>query len=141
MNDGTDLNNQLRHFTGGDSIYHHGLVKSFNYTEGVRFFAQNAGYGAYWLLDILATEAVITQHLNARGFALVLLKVTGQTAVLTVANDSDAPALYTRNFTFTDCPEAPVTERNANGVWEFYLETTYVGEDRKVILCMLPQER
>ena len=33
MNDGTDLNNQLRHFTGGDSIYHHGLVKSFNYTD------------------------------------------------------------------------------------------------------------
>lgn len=141
MQDGHELYQALRQFMGGgEDIYKHALVKSFNYTEGVREFAQEAGNGAYWLLDILATEPAIIKHIKDCGFALVLLKVTGSTALLTVADDSDVPPLYARTINFTDCPEAPVTPSNPEGVWKFYLEQSYAG-DRPIILCMLPNEK
>lgn len=140
MQDGNELYQALRQHSGGENIYKHSLVSSFCYTEGVREFAQEAGGGAYWLLDILATEPSITKHIKDRGFALVLLRVTGSTALLTVANDSDVSPLYSRNIDYTDCPEAPVTPSNPEGIWKFYLEQSYVG-DRQVVVCMLPQER
>lgn len=141
MQDGHELYQALRQFMGGgEDIYKHALVKSFNYTEGVREFAQEAGNGAYWLLDILATEPVITKHIKDHGFAIVQLKVIRSVAVLNVSNDIGVPPLYSRTIDFTDCPEAPVTLPNPDGVWKFYLEQSYVG-DRHVILCMLPNER
>lgn len=140
MKDGQELYNHLRQHTGTQQVFHHSLVRSFNYTEGVRDFAQNAGGGAYWLLDILATEPAITKLVNEEGFGLVILKVTGRTAQLTVAGDSDIPPVYSRDLDFTDCPEAPTTATNTEGAWKFYLEPTEVGGN-PVIMCMLPQER
>ena len=141
MQDGHELYQSLRQFMGGgEDIYKHRLVKSFNYTEGVREFAREAGGGAYWMLDILATEPAIIKQIKDRRFALVLLKVTGSTALLTVADDSGVPPLFTRTIDYTDCPEAPVTPSNSEGAWKFYLEQSYAG-DRPIILCMLPQER
>ncbi|UUZ75469.1 hypothetical protein LP414_27525 [Polaromonas sp. P1(28)-13] len=140
MKDGTELYNQLRQHTGSETIFHHSLVRTFNYTEGVRDFAQSAGGGAYWLLDILATEPAITKLIKEEGFGLVILKVTGSKAVLTVAGDSDIPPVFSREIDLTDCPEAPVTKSNPEGTWKFYLEPSEVG-GKPVIMCMLPQER
>lgn len=141
MKDGKDLYQALRQFTGGgEDIFRHSLVKSFNYTEGVREFAREAGNGAYWMLDILATTPEITKHIKEHGFALVLLKVTGSTARLTVANDSGVPPLFALDIPYTDCPEAPVTPVNTEGTWKFYLEQSYAG-DKPITLMMLPNER
>jgi hypothetical protein len=140
MTDGHDLYQELRQFTGGDQPYRHALVKSFNYTEGVRHFARNAGGGAYWFLDILATEPRIAKHVQEMGFALVDLKVGGTHAVLTVANDSGEEPFFKKTVSFTDCPEAPVTEGNPNGSWKFYIEQTMIG-DKVVPICLLPSER
>lgn len=136
---GEQLFEQLRQFLGGsDTVYFHSLVKSFHYTEGVRAFAREAG--AYWLLDILATEPTITRHVMAEGFALVRLKVTDTTAVLTVADDDGVAPVFTRHIAYTDCPAAPVCDQNTDGVWSFYIEQTMVGE-AVVPICLLPVER
>lgn len=136
MKDGQELYQELRQHYGSENVFRHSLVKSFNYTEGVQCFAQRAGNGAYWLLDILATEPAIANLVNEDGFALVVFKVTGTKGVLTVAGDDGVVPVFTREMDYTDCPEAPESE----GGWKFYLEPSVVG-DKEVVMCMLPQER
>lgn len=142
MNNGLELYSQLRQYIGGDTVYHHSLVKSFLYTSGVRDFAKNAGGGAYWLLDILATEPAIAKLVVETGFAVVTLNVTGSTALLTVAADSGEPPVFSSNIPFTDCPEAPVTPLDTDGSWKFYIEVTgcVTSDRRPQIMLLLPQE-
>ena len=139
---GVALRNELRQHTGSERIFHHSLVKSFNYTEGVRAFFQKAGNGAYWLGNILATELAIKNAVIAEGLCVAMLDVkAGNTAKLTVSRDCNSsdeePVVYTpvgvryeRTISFTDCPA---------GQWRFYLAHTEVG-DKEVILAMLPSE-
>jgi len=132
MKDGNELFQSLRQYSGGDQCYFHPLVGRFFYTEGVKFFADNAGGGGRWLLDILATEPVIAKLVNEEGFGLVLLTVKG-----TKAGDSGIPPVFSRDLDYTDCPEAPGSEE---GVWRLYMEPTVVG-GKEGIMCMLPGER
>lgn len=109
--DAQELRNALPQYTGFDTPYHHALVKSFLYSPGVRFFAQNAGGGAYWFLDICATEPAIRKQ-GTEDFALIVLTSTGRTAkiVVTDGND-DSPPVFEQEIHLTDCPE---------GEWKFY---------------------
>ena len=59
MNNANELRQTLRNYTGSEQVYRHSLARLFNYTEGARAFFRNAGQGAYWLADILATEPSI----------------------------------------------------------------------------------
>lgn len=118
MNDATELSNALAHHYGSENIYRHPFNRNFLYTDGVRTFAQNAGNGAYWLLDILATEPKVRQGVATHGFVVVVLDVNEGTAVLRMARDYnssnskfDTP-VYTRKIDFTDCPD---------GMWKFYI--------------------
>jgi hypothetical protein len=131
-----NLKHGLAQHYGSGTIYRHSLVRNMNYTEGVRFFAQNAGGGAYWLLDILVTEPKILQGVKDHGTCFVILNVEKNKAVLTVArdymygrdengNDIDITfdtVVYSRNIDYTDCPD---------GVWKFYFTNN---------LIMLPSE-
>lgn len=139
MNDGRELLDHMRQYHSSDVIYHHGLVRTFNYTEGVRFFARNAGNGAYWLLDILATEPAIRKQVTEDRFATVRLFVTGTTARL-VVDDGNDNAVFTRGFEHTDCPERPKNADGADEPWMFYIEQSMVG-DKIVMLMMWPSER
>jgi hypothetical protein len=108
-NEPEELNTSLKQFTGTSQWYKHGLVPSLLYTDGVRYFAEHAGGGAYWFLDIVATEIFPLQKDEA--FILIELNVTGSAAEI-VCTDGDDVELYRRSIEFTDCPE---------GRWEFYL--------------------
>jgi hypothetical protein len=108
--DRIDLRNSLYGFTGSEQMYRHALNRNVIYTEGVQFFAENAGNGAYWLLDILATEpAILAQQ---KEFAAVVLSVKDGGATLTVTDGNKGPPVFSREISFTDCPE---------GVWKFYM--------------------
>ena len=113
--DSIDLKNNLAQFTGSEQVFFNPLNKRVNYTDGVRFFARNAGGGAYWLLDILVTQPEILKGVKEHGFCVVILKVIGSVGHLTVARDYDGESFdgvaYTRSIDFTDCPE---------GEWKFY---------------------
>lgn len=130
MKDGNALYHLLAQHTGSETIYRHPLVRSFNYTEGVRAFAMNAGGGGYWLLDILATEPAILGLVRKDGIGFATLLVTGRSAKLTVAADSDVPPVFSRDIDYTDCPE---------GEWKFFLCATEVG-DKPVVMILLPSE-
>lgn len=122
---GQNLANQLSQFAGGsDEFYRHALNQNVTYTSGVRHFAQHAGGGAYWLLDILSTEPAILKE--AQEFAVVTLTAKGGKATLVVTDGGkgDVPVtIYTRELDYTDCPD---------GEWVFYF---------KNLTLMLPDER
>lgn len=122
MNNAAELSHQLAHHTGSDTWFKHPFNRSCTYTEGVRTFAESAGGGAYWLLDILLTQPEIINAQREHGIVFITLAVSRGSAMLTVVPDTDAPALYTRHIDFTDCPE---------GQWKFYF-----GND----VLMLPSE-
>lgn len=139
MIDANELRHELRQYTGGEQVYRHSLVKSFNYTAGMRFMFQNAGNGAYWLADILATELKIRQAVVGEGFCVGVLKVSGTAAMLVVARDYNEHAeegskldgvYFARAINCTDFPE---------GAWKFYLTHTSVG-GQEAILALLPNE-
>lgn len=130
MKDTEELRALLANYCGSEILYVHALVHHFVYTKGVQAFAKNAGNGAYWLLDILATEPAIRQVTRDEGFAVALLRVEAGKFTLSVGSDLDGETVVGQVFSirgnFTDCPA---------GDWKFYL--VYDGER---IACLLPSE-
>lgn len=142
MIDGQELLNELAGYTGSETVYHHGLVKSFFYTEGVRYFAQNAGRGAYWLLDILATEPKIKNAVMELGLHLVEVQANkDHTGSVTIRIDTGRDPIFVRKLDYTDCPVKPHDphREGSEPFWKFYLVPTMVG-DTEGVLCLLPRE-
>ena len=132
MNDGHKLNDALGAFYGGDTLYFNPLNPKIKYTEGVKFFLDNAGHGAYWLLNILITEPAILRAQRDLGIVFVRLKVVSSQANLVVNAGRGCAALFSQHFRVTDCPECPKTDDNPNAEWLFYFENDTI---------MLPGER
>ena len=104
-----ELGNGLANFYGTEKWYRHPLLGAMLYTEGVQFFAENAGGGAYWFLDIVATE--IFPLLKKQPFMVVSIDVEEEATTIT-ANDGNGNQLFLKEINWTDCPE---------GAGEFYL--------------------
>lgn len=119
------LRSELAQFYGSERLYRHPLNRNVVYTEGVQFFADSAGSGAYWLLDILATQPQILAE--ACSFAVVTLDVNDAATALLHVTDGDKGdgpvTVYERKLDFTDCPP---------GKWTFFFEN---------LTIMLPGER
>jgi len=109
MIDAVELKGSLSQFTGSEKWYRHFFNRKFHYTDGVKYFAENAGNGAYWFLDIMATEFNKLQAENR--FMSVFLNVQDSEAVLELTDGNDG-ILAGKRIEFTDCPE---------GEWKFYL--------------------
>lgn len=106
----SQLDSELRQYTGTEQWYRHGLNKQMLYTDGVEFFAENAGeHGAYWLLDIVATE--YWPLLKKEPFLTIFVTVQNNAAKIEVTNGNER-ILKTRELEYTDLQE---------GVWKFYL--------------------
>lgn len=67
----SELRSHLAHYMGSQQVFHLPMQWKTVYTEGVRYFAQNAGNGAYWFLTILVTEPAIFKQ--AEDFAFIKL--------------------------------------------------------------------
>lgn len=102
-----ELTNKLSHYYGTEGYYSHPLSKNMMYTDGVQAFAELAG--AYWLLDIMATE--VAPLLNTEDFLSIELIVANSKGKLFVDDGNDA-ILFTREIEFTDCP---------TGTWKFFM--------------------
>jgi hypothetical protein len=105
-----ELKRNLSYFIGTEQWYHHPLRREMLYTDGVKFFAEHAGGGAYWFLDIVATE--IFPLLAKEPFMLVELQVEDSNVCRIVVSDGDGNEVYTKDIDYTDCPA---------GLWKFYL--------------------
>ena len=102
------LSADLKMFTGTEQWFKHPLSSNFLYTDGVKFFAEHCGGGAYWFLDILATELADLQE--TEDFMSITLIVVDSSAKILV-DDGNGNILHTREVDYTDAEE---------GAWKFF---------------------
>lgn len=112
------LRAELANYYGSEHSYPHSLVRDTSYTDGARAFFQKAG--AYWLLDILATEPAIRRQ--GQEFAAVTLLVGSDAKAVISVTDGNDNEVFRRDLTFTTCPP---------GTWKFFIQNRTI---------MLPSE-
>jgi len=97
----------LSQFTGTENYYrtNHLFAKDMVHTDGVQYFADNAGNGAYWFLDIVATEYF--PLLKKEPFISITLIVGSNqddNNAMIVVEDGDCELLAKKIIEYTDCP-------------------------------------
>lgn len=105
-----ELLQNLPQFIGTENYHKLTLVRDVVFTDGVKFFAENAGGGAYWLMDIIASQPEIRDTARA-GFADITLSVDPGFRGTIRVTDGNGHMTYTRDLDYTDCPE---------GEWKFF---------------------
>lgn len=121
--------NDLNQFTGTENYWKYPFSRYFVYTDGVKYFAEQAK--AYWFLDAIALGVHGRKgwipHIVPRKtlFAVITMTVKKGEARCVIQEDVGKPNLGVFK-TSTDCPD---------GEWKFYLTG---GENR--IVMMLPSE-
>ena len=115
---GDELRGHLRMFDGTVNWYKHPFNSNMHYTDGVKFFAESAG--AYWFLDIVATELADLQE--TEDFMSVELNVKNYKAKIT-ADDGNGAVLWEKLIDFTNAPDGPWKFFFTNNV--FYLPSEH----------------
>ena len=101
----------LSQFYGTENYYRTNpfFAKDMVHTDGVQYFADNAGNGAYWFLDIVATEAF--PLLKKEPFLAIKLTVANGSADISI-EDGDYRTFKQKHIAHTDCPD---------GEYQFFL--------------------
>jgi hypothetical protein len=98
----------LSPFYGSECFWTHGLG-GFVYTEGVKYIADNAGHGAYWLLDAIGSyQSECKKDPMLCDFQIWKLDLDGKGgAMLTCWPDSgpEEKPVITQKLEFTDFPQ------------------------------------
>lgn len=105
----TELNVALANCYGTENYYKNPLYRWMNYTDGVKTFAEHAGNGAYWFIDIIGTELLELAR-KEEFISITLLSSSGKGRIS--ADDGNGKALYNKQIDYTDCP---------TGDYHFYL--------------------
>lgn len=92
----------LFQFTGSETWYRHGLVRSVLFTDGAKYVADMGG--AYWLLDEIALAQRHKQAVAAQEFQLWRLTVKEDGTARLVCEDGNGNRIYSKRITYTDFP-------------------------------------
>jgi hypothetical protein len=98
---------ELRQFTGSETWYRHGLVRSVLYTEGAKYLAEKGG--AYWLLDEIALAQKTCPALAAEAFQLWKLRVKPNGTAMLTCEDGNGKRLLREQIAYTDFPLDEIT--------------------------------
>lgn len=100
----------LSQFIGTENYYYTNpfFAKNMVHTDGVQYFAINAGNGAQWFLDIVATEYF--PMLKKEPFLSIRLVVEDGIADICV-EDGNCKVLKHKHIEYTDCPD---------GIYKFF---------------------
>jgi hypothetical protein len=102
----TELQDGLRHFTGSESYYRYTF--GLKLTEGVKFLADNASNGAYWLLDVIGSHQACTpkvrQHRQNDNFQSWKLKKNDKGGCRVTCDDGNGNILTYQDIEYTDFP-------------------------------------
>lgn len=93
----------LDQFIGTEHWYRHWLGK-VTYTDGVKYLAEHAGNGAFWLIDEIAINQ-INPKIKSEEFQVWELKIDLEKSrgVLT-CDDGNGNVVFTKRLDFTDFP-------------------------------------
>lgn len=103
-----EFKNTLEQYIGTNNHYTSWLMK-YRYTDGVRYFAQEAG--AYWLLEEINFIYVDLARKGKAEFLNIIVKCKNRKADILV-DDGNGNLLKKKHISRTDLPE---------GEWQFYL--------------------
>ena len=96
-------------FGGSDGYHYLPLFPDLKYTDGVQYFARKAG--AYWFLEVVASELLPFQVERGESFLNIMLAVKDSSAQW-VVDDGNGNLQESGSVAFTDCPV---------GEWQFFL--------------------
>ena len=100
-----DLELELANFIGTENYFKHS-IGNFNYTDGIKFLAEQAQ--CYWLVDLVGSYQHLKKVKDAP-FQLWELTVNeDNSAVVTMKEDSDMPVIIKQEIPFTDFPLAHI---------------------------------
>jgi len=95
---------RLEQFTGTESYHRLTMLANFVCTDGVKYVADT--YGAYWLVDAIASY----QHeakVKKEKFQVWKLLVTSKArALLSMTDGNNGKPIITQDIEFTDFPES-----------------------------------
>lgn len=103
-----EFKSNIEQFIGTNNHYASWLMK-YRYTDGVRYFAQEAG--AYWLLNEINFIYVDLARKGKAEFLNIVVKCKNKKADILV-DDGNGNLLKKKHISWTDLPE---------GEWQFYL--------------------
>lgn len=127
-----EIHKELAQFYGSEQFFN---LSPFHFnmvvTEGVKFLADAAG--AYWLLDIIATESLTPKMKRYRDFQVwkMTTDLKSKTALI-IAENGNGKKIHERPITFTDFPLPEI---------EFFLELGSLDGVTPKRVLMLPSER
>jgi len=116
----------LCNFIGTTQYYCIAPFKRLLYTDGFKYFLENAGNGANWFYMIIATE--ILPKLKDDLFFIELKVNDDNTAIIKVFRDKGEPVLYKKEIPYTDCPKSETP-------YEFCIDVY----DEHQIICLLSE--
>jgi len=114
MTDTTDnrsLALRMSDFIGTTKYMYHPLYAWMKYTDGVKFFCENAGNGAYWFLDIIGTE--LRKHAKDKPVFLSIVLIVYADGQAFIAVKNGEKSVWSKGIESTDCPA---------GRYDFYLQ-------------------
>ena len=103
-----ELRENLQQFYGTENYFKNPLLR-YQYTDGVKYFAENAG--AYWLLQEINFIYVELLKINKAEFIGITVNSNNNKADI-IADDGNDNILKQKHIGFTDLPE---------GEWKFFL--------------------
>lgn len=99
--------NLCNYCNGVNQFYYNNMFKSIEYSDGVKYFFENAGNGGYWFLTLIATE-IKPKIKNDDFYFIELIVNEDKTAKVIVQKDKHQPILYKKVLNYTDCPPSKV---------------------------------
>jgi hypothetical protein len=94
---------ELKHFTGSEQFFKHGMNRKLIYTEGVRHLAEKAG--CYWLIDdvaIVLLPALLKKHKDY--FYSIQLFVQRDCSAVVTIGDGNGNTHLDHKVKWTDFP-------------------------------------
>jgi hypothetical protein len=103
----------LRHFTGSEHWYRHGLNRNVVFTDGAKYVADEGG--AYWLLDEIALAQRYEKAVVAEEFQVWTLTVNHDRTATLFCDDGNGTVVFEKRIEFTDFPAEQITLWFENG--------------------------
>jgi len=122
-----ELAQVLTRFIGTEHWFRHSINKKMLYTDGVKFFAENAGdSGGYWFLDKVAIEILPLVVSKKQYFVVLTIEVKEDNTANISVTDGNDHWIASYDIVYTDMQA---------GVWKFYLQ-----DDIEHAVLLLPSE-
>jgi hypothetical protein len=107
MSEGKLSEADLRHFTGSENWYRHGLNRDVLFTDGAKYVADQGG--AYWLLDEIALAQRYQKAVAAEEFQVWTLTVKADRTAALTCGDGNGKTVFEKPIPFTDFPAERIT--------------------------------